>query len=519
MNCIKLGRECPGYPDQLDLLFKHETANVTRKATRGKKQRSTQASSSRRQSSTSSTPKSPTQDTLDPTLSRQASGSSNDPSAQAVIQEEPAQLSAVATWDALREVNFNPSVENVSIAYFFSNVVSRPSATGSNGFFDVLIPLFSAAPNRSPLHMATEAIAVRTVATLPGRSRDLFEHADRLYGMALQATQQAINDPQQALTDETLLTILLFALYESVSSPSITNWSKHVQGAVSIAKARGTAQFEDPQSLVLFRATRTQMLMDAVQRRASIDDFPGPEGWTSDHSKGSICSIKSSMKMPGVLARAKNLLDEDIERTPANFQQVDELLREAYDLQNELYRWDMNMPAQFGYKSVMHATTVPREDNVKATELWPGPVHDYRDVHTASIRNNNRVSQLLCSNVVIGALRWLDPDNYMEDRRYRAAVYRVQYLVDDIAASVPFNLGYSNQPSAVTNAKQRMEEPGKHRGAYFLIWPLYVSAQMRCISILQRKWLNGRLDSIAERYGLHETDLTRVRAGAISTDP
>lgn len=40
----------------------------------------------------------------------------------------------------------------------------------------------------------------------------LFAHADRLYGMALQVTQQAINDPQHTLTDETLLAILLFAV-------------------------------------------------------------------------------------------------------------------------------------------------------------------------------------------------------------------------------------------------------------------------------------------------------------------
>lgn len=118
------------------------------------------------------------------------------------------------------------------------------------------------------------------------------------------------------------------------------------------------------------------------------------------------------------------------------------------------------MPVQFGYKSVMHVTTVPRDDNVATTELWPGPVHDYRDAHTASIRNNNRVSQLLCSKVVIGALRRLNPERYMEDRRYRAAVYRVQYVVDDIAASVPFNLGYSSQQSAAANAKQRAEGPG-----------------------------------------------------------
>lgn len=218
MNCIKLGRECPGYPDQLDLLFKHETESVTRKATRGKKQRGGQTGSSRRQSSTSSTPKSPTKDTL--ALSRQGSGSSSDPRAQIDVEEEPLPLSGVASWDVLREVNFDSSVDNVSIAYFFNNVVTRATAPGSiNGFFDALIPLSAASPSRSPLHTATEAIAVRTVARLPAKSQDLLEHADRLYEVALQGVQQTINDPQRALTDETLLAVLLF----SVSPPLMCN--------------------------------------------------------------------------------------------------------------------------------------------------------------------------------------------------------------------------------------------------------------------------------------------------------
>lgn len=214
LNCIKLGRECPGYPDQLDLLFKHETAAVTRKAMRGKKPSRAQDNRSNRKASTgSSSTKSPTESIIDPALSRHTSIASNDPKLQAIAQDEPVPLGGVATWNALKEVNFNPSVENVSLAYFFNNVVGRSSTTTStNNFFDVLIPMFSASPTRSPLHMATEAIAVRTIATLPGHSRDLFEHADRLYGMALQLTQEAILDPQHALTDETLLTILLFAV-------------------------------------------------------------------------------------------------------------------------------------------------------------------------------------------------------------------------------------------------------------------------------------------------------------------
>lgn len=116
-------------------------------------------------------------------------------------------------------------------------------------------------------------------------------------------------------------------LYESVRSPSTTNWSSNVEGAVSVGQARGPVQFEDPQSLVLSRATRTQMLVDAIQRREAVGDFPGPEGWLGDHSKSitsttHTCSIRHSIKMPSVLARAKDLLEEEIERTLATLQQV-----------------------------------------------------------------------------------------------------------------------------------------------------------------------------------------------------
>lgn len=90
-----------------------------------------------------------------------------------------------------------------------------------------------------------------------------------------------------------------------------------------MVKARGTAQFDDPQSLTLFRATRTQMLMDAVRQRQGVGDFPGPDGWLGDQNKGMPCPrIKHSLRMPDVLVRAKELLDEDIERTPAVLQQV-----------------------------------------------------------------------------------------------------------------------------------------------------------------------------------------------------
>ena len=64
------------------------------------------------------------------------------------------------------------------------------------------------------------------------------------------------------------------------------------------------------------------MLMDAIQRKESVGNFPGPQGWLGDHSKATKCGIRYSIRMPDVLARAKSLLDEETDNDPDTLQQV-----------------------------------------------------------------------------------------------------------------------------------------------------------------------------------------------------
>ena len=268
------------------------------------------------------------------------------------------------------------------------------------------------------------------------------------------------------------------------------------------------------------------MLTDAFQRRENIEDFPGPKGWLSDmeDDKGKENGlIEHSVRLPNLLATAKKLLAQA--RTPETTDLVIDLLNLSYDLQNELSGWDLNLPARLGYKSVFCATNplIPMtklESDLLGSETWrPGPVHIYQDVQIASIRNNNRVSQLLCSSVAIDCLEWLGPESYQDDRRFKAAAYRVRYLVDDIIASVPFHLGYRLAEGGSTDGLSPQVPVGLHRnamsatGGYFLVYPLYISSQMDEIPESQRKWLKVRLHFLARRYGLEQADISRVRAG------
>lgn len=127
--------------------------------------------------------------------------------------------------------------------------------------------MFDHAEQDSPVHLATEAVAIAVMANRPGQ-RHLAQLAARLYGKALAAAQQAMQDPRHATSDTTLLTILLFWLYESItySDHSKSAWTEHIDGAVAIVKARGVKQFQNSQSLY---TVSSRSNADAHQRSAA----------------------------------------------------------------------------------------------------------------------------------------------------------------------------------------------------------------------------------------------------------
>lgn len=312
----------------------------------------------------------------------------------------------------------------------------------TRGYLEVAASMFDQAKEGSALRLATEAVAISAMANEP-RQKHLRHLAARLYGRALAATQRAIKNPKEATSDATLLSILLFALYESISSSdhSMPAWTKHIGGAVAIVKARGVEQFENPQSLSLFRCVRAQMLANAVQQHKPIDDFPGPKGWLSDlpdDTTGAFKILECSIALPYFVSNAKSLIDR--EKTDESIKEVTKLLEQALETQQAFRNWELYMPSKWAPRSTASVSCTIDQDQIEDMEAWPGPMHTYEDVNVSSIRNNNRVNQMLCSSIVIDTLRWLDPAGYTSDERYDNAKNRVQSLVDDICYSVPFHL-------------------------------------------------------------------------------
>jgi hypothetical protein len=104
-----------------------------------------------------------------------------------------------------------------AVPFFFKNFVSLPQqAESMRGYLELLVPLYNQTRPSSSLHLATNAVALAACGNYPGR-QDLLREAVTAYGRALRKLKDDLKDPVVSKSDETVLAILLFSLYEASS--------------------------------------------------------------------------------------------------------------------------------------------------------------------------------------------------------------------------------------------------------------------------------------------------------------
>jgi hypothetical protein len=109
-----------------------------------------------------------------------------------------------------------PSADDQVVSEFFEKFVMYPCNNGSSpGFLEHLPSLFKESPveGRLALRFAVRAAAY---AGLSNKSDDVAmgNKALECYGQALRALGKAIADPERALDDYTLMTVVMLDLFE-----------------------------------------------------------------------------------------------------------------------------------------------------------------------------------------------------------------------------------------------------------------------------------------------------------------
>ncbi|EED14729.1 conserved hypothetical protein [Talaromyces stipitatus ATCC 10500] len=100
----------------------------------------------------------------------------------------------------------------------------------------------------------------------------LMSFARMRYAAAIKETNIALMSAQLAITDATLASVLLLALFEAIAfqrSTSAKSWMVHVYGAVELIKLRGPRQFESALGRALFVDVSNNVYALCAQRRVA----------------------------------------------------------------------------------------------------------------------------------------------------------------------------------------------------------------------------------------------------------
>lgn len=249
-QCIRANRICPGYRDQLSLLFRDESQEVIRKA-RAASSSGKQTRGTRRRQHARNDAKEPA------TGDFSSDGSDRRQLRYSPLVEQPVSTSAKDQATCLFFRNFGwmgaSFLARADSRYSHSQTVEAPVS------------------NKAML----ASIAAVGMAALAGikNSPPLRLAARSEYVQALRYTNAALSDPTQATSDATLTSVSLLAIFEVFTSrvpQSIENWTKHVHGATTLLELRGLRQLESDIGLLLFTQLRNKILISCLQRQAHV---------------------------------------------------------------------------------------------------------------------------------------------------------------------------------------------------------------------------------------------------------
>lgn len=167
---------------------------------------------------------------------------------------------------ALADPHYLPiPILDVALSYFVTQYL--PST-----FLNGIWPLYSRAGPGSPLYISVYAPALASLAIDSGHHQ-LMTSARSHYARGIHRTNQALSDPEERKTDDSLASIAHLSLFESISFDERTvrpNWTAHVLGALEILKLRGLGQLETHIGRELYIAVILGICFICVQQQTKM---------------------------------------------------------------------------------------------------------------------------------------------------------------------------------------------------------------------------------------------------------
>ncbi|GAP89864.2 putative negative acting factor [Rosellinia necatrix] len=499
-QCAKSRRQCPGYKDDFDLVFRNETKATERRAQRASKKAWAQK------------------------MEAQGPPASDAPGGITALATTTSRRAAAMAAGGDRSTvasSIKLPLEDQASCMFVSNFVLMPQDGRTVGHLDFILPLLKSEGPDSHIQHAFNACSITFLNNVKKLGDKCWDRALSEYSMALSKTNAALRDPASQQSDATLAAVLLLGMFESISAKQISsfNWGSHIEGAIQLVQARGRKQIKTRIGLQLFIAVRTLMTIYCLS--VSKEPQMSANWWLDDttFSKTAQAMQRLMIRTSEIRARAAQLIDR-LGKSPEHSELMLEMIRTAQAADQQVVAWQEALPADWRGRAAAWEDSVPGGDYARA-EVFPGRVDVYGDVWIGSVVNSGRAVRLILHSIIVRCAAWVcAPVDYRTTPEYATAAGVCRDAITDIIASVPYFLGWhlGRKDLAVGGGSKAQQGEGegqkfgnfacgqedcaKGLAGYLVTWPLTCLISQDYATDAQRAWVLGRLRKIGSELGV-----------------
>ncbi|KAL4970357.1 Zn(II)2Cys6 transcription factor [Aspergillus stella-maris] len=564
-QCAKGNRPCPGYRDELSLMFRDESQQVVRKAKTGSSgRRSTKraggasaagdrpAAANARKAAGSAASKSTSTSTTGPSSGskgKAAATSKKSPAASeshsssspgfsvsssfgkgegSSVTESPSihTTSDFSDFNDIEEVLINgeqlqlqqlacthwkvqPSWQlttDEAVNYFLRHNVWPGAIFMMN--FELKSPGNPTATPSEQAQMAALVSVGTAMLSRVRRSESLKLQAEQEYGHALKLLTRAFSIEKESRENSTLSAVLLLAIFEVITSRSIKSiekWTSHIYGAAALLELRGPEHLQSEEGLKLFVQLRFQIIISCLQRGMPVPKSLLECTKIAMYLRPQVDAYCDRLIcITGKLANLRAGIIHTKTLTDAN-----EILSAAYSLEAELLAWVAAGPPEFVYTTYECSSL---EQWVRMFGNKPFPYnhqyHVYRDLWICHTWNQYRASRMIVCEIILSCLRRLSaasPTMAMtkELQNHCAQIRNVtRELAGDICASAAYHLGVEDSPASASSFT--VPTNYCYVGGMLLLWPLTLAGGIEAKGHPLRMWTRECLRLIGHGIGIDQ---------------
>ncbi|KAL7937850.1 hypothetical protein V8C35DRAFT_134583 [Trichoderma chlorosporum] len=490
--CMRAEVICAGYRDLMDLNFKDQSKEIIRNCQPTVRKR--RLASKRTVQSQTSIPKSVPRD---PDHS-EASCSNK---------------TALATPAPRADIGY--PMQEIARSYLYVNyMIGGPRCS----YMSYLLPLMKNSQN-SAVNAAVNAVALAALSNIRLSPKTMLK-AQQEYTTALSKTNLALKDPDMCMTDDILAAVVMLGIFEVMTCTDglfIDRWANHMEGATRLIEIRGSEQLSRQEGLDLFTQLRGQVSLSRIyQERYSSPVFTK---LTEEIKRDQNPSDQVLDQLSAVVTR---LTDFNANVTNKRIVDPTEIIRTALKIDAELVSLMISVPLSWRYTTV----NIPMFDGKPITQaVWGDSYHIYQSIPASSMWNNCRTVRIIIQELIISTIKDLEDiadeagSPQLGSLANQARQTALQ-LVEDICASVPYNMGigiedcrHSEDSGPETThasvgygtdigAPSFFQATGA--GGLTLMWPLLVAANSGFACDDLRKWIADCLDKIGHSMGINQ---------------